>query len=248
MVDVGVGVGVMPAPHGNPVNLSLLNRGRQEEDMNRTVVTPETEAARNYPPSWLALTALSTVGNRADHRIGSSSLGGSGGRCSFQQPGNHGGDHLNVTHFLGRDVHDQVFALARHPAVQALEQVPHGNGHLTASAAEQLLQLVHAYTGSGLSGLDSNCKAGSVDDMGSSSPGETRRFLYWCGLSARPLLDPSRALFPSPRPLCSLPLRFLQSAGVPSERALFASFRLVPVGSAALRIPLVVRTGPSQKG
>jgi hypothetical protein len=111
MVDVGVGVGVMPAPHGNPVNLSLLNRGRQEEDMNRTVVTPGTEAARNYPTSWLALTALSTVGNRADHRIGSS-LGGSGGRCSFQQPGNHGGDHLNVTHFLGRDSHDQVFALA----------------------------------------------------------------------------------------------------------------------------------------
>ena len=25
MVDVGVGVGVMPAPRGNPVNLSLLN-------------------------------------------------------------------------------------------------------------------------------------------------------------------------------------------------------------------------------
>jgi hypothetical protein len=24
MVDVGVGDGVMPAPHGNPVNLSLL--------------------------------------------------------------------------------------------------------------------------------------------------------------------------------------------------------------------------------
>ena len=61
MGDVGVGVGVMPAPHGNPVNLSLLNRGRQEEDMNRTVVTPETEAARNCPPSWLALTALSEV-------------------------------------------------------------------------------------------------------------------------------------------------------------------------------------------
>jgi hypothetical protein len=90
MVDVGVGVGVMPAPHGNPVNLSLLNRGRQEEDKNRTVVTPETEAARDYPPNWLALTALSTVRNRADHRIGSSSLGGSGGRCSFQQPGSYG--------------------------------------------------------------------------------------------------------------------------------------------------------------
>jgi hypothetical protein len=79
MVDVGVGVGVMPAPHGNPVNLSLLNRGKQEEDKNRPVVTPETQAARNYPPNWLALTALSTVDNRTDHRIGSSSLGGSGG-------------------------------------------------------------------------------------------------------------------------------------------------------------------------
>ena len=97
MVDVGVGVGVMPAPHGNVVNLSLLNRGRQGEDKNRTVATPETEAARNYPSSWPALTALSTVGNRADHRIDSSSLGGRGGRCSFQQPGNHGDDHLNVT-------------------------------------------------------------------------------------------------------------------------------------------------------
>ena len=168
MVDVGVGVGVMPAPHGNTVNLSLLTRGRQEEDKNRTVVMPEMEAARNYLPSWLALTALSTVGNRADHRIGSS-LGGSGGRCSFQQPGNHRGDHLNVTHFLGRDVHDQVFALARHPAVPGLEQVPHGNGHLTAGAAEQLLQLVHAYTGSGLSGLDSNCRRAVWTNMGSSS-------------------------------------------------------------------------------
>jgi hypothetical protein len=52
-------------------------------------MTPETEAARDYPPNWLALTALSTVRNRADRRIGSSSLGGSGGRYSFQQPGNH---------------------------------------------------------------------------------------------------------------------------------------------------------------
>ena len=62
------------------------------------------------------------------------------------------------THFLGRDVHDQVFALARHSAVPALEQVPHGKGHLTAGAAQRFLQLVHAYTGSGLSGLDSNCR------------------------------------------------------------------------------------------
>jgi hypothetical protein len=41
-----------------------------------------------------------------------------------------------VTHFLGRDVHDQVFALARHPAVPALEQVLDGNGYLTVGAAE----------------------------------------------------------------------------------------------------------------
>jgi hypothetical protein len=62
---------------------------------------------------------------------------------------NYGGGHLIVTHFLGRDVHDQVFALARHPAFPALERGLHGDGHLTVAAAEQLLQLVRAYTGSG---------------------------------------------------------------------------------------------------
>jgi hypothetical protein len=34
----------------------------------------------------------------------------------------------------------------------------------------------------------------------------------------------------------------------PQREARFASFRLVPVGSAALRMPLVVRNGPSQEG
>lgn len=175
MVDVGVGVGVMPAPRGNPVNLSLLNRGKQEEDKNRTVVTPETQAARNYPPNWPALTALSTVGNRTDHRIGSSSLGGSGGRCSFQQPGNHGGDHLNVTHCLGRDVHDQVLSTcpasgSSSPGTDtAWQRSSHPRRRRAAPAA------CAAYTGSGLSGLESNCRRAVWTNMDSSSPCEARR-------------------------------------------------------------------------
>jgi hypothetical protein len=62
----------------------------------------------------------------ANHRVGEGGLGGGGGRGAFQQPGHHGGDHLHVADFLGRDVHDQVFVLAGHPAVPALEQVLHG--------------------------------------------------------------------------------------------------------------------------
>ena len=65
MVDVGVGVGVMPAPHGNPVNLSLLNPGKTREDKNRTAVMPETEAACNYPPSTSATAPKTPISARS---------------------------------------------------------------------------------------------------------------------------------------------------------------------------------------
>jgi hypothetical protein len=48
----------------------------------------------------------------------------------LEQPGDHGRDHLDVAHLLGRHVHDQVFVLAGHPAGQSLEQVLHGDGYL----------------------------------------------------------------------------------------------------------------------
>ena len=156
-------------------------------------MTPETAAACNCPPSWLALTALSTVRNikttnASDRGLRSSTpppatmaccgsippstaptTGSAAAALVVEVAGAPSSDHLNVTHFLGRDVHDQVFAPARHPAVPAPEQGLHGNGHLTAGAAEQLLQLVHAYTGSGLSDLDSNCRRAVWTNTGSSS-------------------------------------------------------------------------------
>jgi hypothetical protein len=77
---------------------------------------------------------------------------------------NYGGDHLIVTHFLGRDVHDQVFALARHPAFPALEQgaawrrSPHRSRRRAAPAA---CARVHRI---GLTGLGLELQAGSVEE------------------------------------------------------------------------------------
>jgi hypothetical protein len=51
----------------------------------------------------------------------------------------------------------------------------HGDGHLTVAAAEQLLQLVRAYTGSGLPGWDSDCRRAVWKNMSSSFPCEARR-------------------------------------------------------------------------
>jgi hypothetical protein len=59
----------------------------------------------------------------------------------LQQPGDHGRDHFDVAHLLGRHVHDQVLVLAGHPAAPALEQVLHRDCHFAVRAADQLLQL-----------------------------------------------------------------------------------------------------------
>lgn len=133
---------------------------------------------------------------------------------------NYGGGHLIVTHFLGRDVHNQVFALARHPAFPALEQGwnrgLHGDGHLTVAAAEQLLQLVRAYTGSGLPGWDSNCRRAVWKNMGSSFPCEARRSPVGAGCLQGHCL--TRVALPSrPRDRYAPALGFLQSAGSASR-------------------------------
>ncbi len=172
--------------------------------MNRTVVTPETEAARNYLPSWLALTALSTVGNRADHRIGSSRLGGSGGRCSFQQPGNHGGDHLNVTHSsvamsMIRSLHlpgirqFQPWNRYRMAKVISPQAPPSGSCSLCTRTPDRAYR-AWTRTAGGWSGRT------WVAPLHVKPAGP-----YWCGLSATPPLDASRAPFPSPWPLCICP-------------------------------------------
>jgi len=121
----------------------------------------------------------------ADHRIGGGGLGGGGGRGAFQQPGHHGGDHLDVPDLLGRDVHDQVFVLAGHPAIPALEQVLHGDGHLAVGAADQLLQLVRIHR-VGLVGLGLELQARGV-------PEHQQRPHFPAGPAVTPMVRPGAA-------------------------------------------------------
>ena len=80
--------------------------------------------------------------HRADHGVRRGGLGGGGSRGFFQQPGDHGGDHLDVAHSSVATSMIRSLLPAGHPAVPALKQVLHGHGHLAVGAPITLLQLV----------------------------------------------------------------------------------------------------------
>jgi hypothetical protein len=74
---------------------------------------------------------------RGEDRVAAARFGG-GVRGGFlEEPRDHDGDHLDVGELFGTDVEVEVFVLAGHAAVPALEQVPHRDGHLAVGAAEQ---------------------------------------------------------------------------------------------------------------
>src|SRR5690348_1197967 len=71
----------------------------------------------------------------SDNRVGRRSLRRLGCGCPFEEASDHCCDHLHVPDLLGGDVHDQILVLTLHPAIPALEEVLHGDGHFAVCAA-----------------------------------------------------------------------------------------------------------------
>jgi hypothetical protein len=61
-------------------------------------------------------------------------------RSRVLQPVDHRGDHLDMGELLGADVEQHVLVLAGQPAVPALVEVLHGDGHLAPLAAQHFLE------------------------------------------------------------------------------------------------------------
>ena len=90
------------------------------------------------------LLGVAAAEDRADHAPVAAVLGrllGLDGR-GLQQPGDHGGEHLDVADLLGGDVQEHVAVLGRAAAVPPLEEVGHHHADLAPLAAEHLLHLL----------------------------------------------------------------------------------------------------------
>ena len=94
--------------------LLVVHTGREEA----------TEVARRVEKvlgdNGISLRVLSAE-YRGERRVRGRRLRGLLGWGAFEQPGDEGGQHLDVGQLFGADVHDEVLVLTGDPAVPALE-------------------------------------------------------------------------------------------------------------------------------